>query len=606
MGAAISRAVSTGLIAGVAAIYVSLVGLVETFEERNIVTGWLGLGLLMLIIVALVAGYRAGRPLRGLRGVMVPLGPAATAIAGVIAGAVAGAMVGGLLLLMGAVNIQGVLNSASAGLASILSLTDDRVTSALLLVVAFAGLALAGAALNLLPGAVRRPLVAAALSVVLISMLEPILRVMLVQLDAQLPLLPFGEIATFLYTRGGLTPEATILLLIAAPLVSIAWANRGRLLDRAAPSATDGTSAAGIEEVADESAPPAAPAGTGPNYWRLAGYAVLGLMLVLAPQILGVRLSEVIGTVGLYVLLGLGLNIVVGYAGLLDLGYVAFFAVGAYVTAILTSPASPAFAPEISFWAALPFVMVSAAAIGLLIGAPVLRLRGDYLAIVTLGFGEIARILFLSDWLAPWVGGAQGILQISAPEPISRDPQSLYYPIVAFCVLAALAAWSLAHSRVGRAWNAMREDEEVAEATGINTTNYKLLAFATGAAFGCIGGAFFAVKVGSVFPHSFDVEVSINVLAIVILGGIGSIPGVIVGAAVLVGLPELLREFAEYRLLIYGAVLVAMMILRPEGLIPNRARRAELHEHDDEEEEDDPEIDVGPEGATPAVSGGPA
>ena len=605
MGAGLRRAVNTGLIAGVVGIYVSLVGLVEAFEERSIVTGWLGLGLLILIIVALVAGYRAGRPLRGPRGVMVPLGPVPTVTAGAVAGAVAGAIVAGLLLLMQVADLQGVLNSASAGLENILSLADDPVTSALLLVVAFAALAVAGSVLNLLPGAIRRPLVVATLSVVLISMLEPIVRVMLVQLDAQLPLLPFGAIATFLYARGGLTPEATILLLVAAPLVMIGWANRGRLLDRP-PRATAGRSrAAGIEEMADESVPPAAQAEAGQNYWRWAGYAVLGLLLLLAPQILGVRLSEVIGTVGLYVLLGLGLNIVVGYAGLLDLGYVAFFAVGAYVTAILTSPTSPAFAPEISFWAALPFVMLSAAVIGLLIGAPVLRLRGDYLAIVTLGFGEIARILFLSDWLAPWVGGAQGILQIPAASPISRDPQSLYYPIVAFCILAALAAWSLAHSRVGRAWNAMREDEEVAEATGINTTNYKLLAFATGAAFGCLGGAFFAVKVGSVFPHSFDIEVSINVLAIVILGGIGSIPGVIVGAAVLVGLPELLREFAEYRLLIYGAVLVAMMILRPEGLIPNRARRAELHEHDDEKE-DDPEVDIGAEGATPAVSGGPA
>jgi branched-chain amino acid transport system permease protein len=419
---------------------------------------------------------------------------------------------------------------------------------------------------------------------------------MFVQLEEQWSFLPFGEIASFLYLRGGLTEPATITLLIAAPLATIAWANRQRLLQR-----MERRDRPDIEDL-DETTTTVAGRRLTPS--QIATWAVIGLLLVFAPQLLGVRLSEVIGTVGLFVLLGLGLNIVVGYAGLLDLGYVAFFAVGSYVTAVLTSAASPAFSPELNFWAALPFVMVAAAIIGLMIGFPVLRLRGDYLAIVTLGLGEIARILFLSDWLAPWVGGAQGILQIPPPQPVGRDPQELYYPIVLFCILAALAAWSFANSRVGRAWNAMREDEEVAEATGINTTNYKLLAFATGAAFGCIGGAFFAVKIGSVFPHSFDIEVSINALAIVILGGIGSIPGVILGAAVLVGLPELLREFAEFRLLIYGALLVAMMILRPEGLIPNRQRKAELHEQEDVEDQYD--SDAGDETGEPVITTGGA
>jgi len=322
---------------------------------------------------------------------------------------------------------------------------------------------------------------------------------------------------------------------------------------------------------------------------QLGAAALLVLFLLVLPQIVGSFLSETLGTVGLYLLLGLGLNIVVGYAGLLDLGYVAFFAVGAYMTALLTSPAS-VLGTEMSFWTALPIVMIVAAATGILIGAPVLRLRGDYLAIVTLGFGEIARVLFLSNMLQPWVGGAQGILSIPAPtlgdlEFPTRDPQSLYYPILAFCVLAAYVAWRLADSRIGRAWNAMREDEQVAEAMGVNTVNYKLLAFGIGAVFGCLAGALFAVKIGSVFPQSFTLLISITVLALIILGGIGSIPGVIVGALVLVGLPELLREFAEYRLLIYGAVLVAMMLVRPEGLIPNRSRRRELHDEESDEEQ---------------------
>lgn len=605
MSPTIRRALAAGAIGGFVTLYLCLVGLVEAFEARNIVTGWLGLGLLLLVIVGVVAGVRAGSPMRDRRGALSPLTPMQTLGAGILAGAVAGTMLGALLLLMGAVNMQVVLSSASPRLIDILSIADEPIASAGLLVAGFAGLAALGASLNLLPAAPRRIVVTTIVFVFFVSLLEPIVRVMLVQLEDRAPFLPFGELAAFLYERGGLTPAATIVLLVATPLVMLGWSHRGRLVGRAA-SEPDGT-AADIQDIeAGSSDAPGRRRIDGRTLWGWAGWALLGIALVLAPQILGVRLSEVIGTVGLYVLLGLGLNIVVGYAGLLDLGYVAFFAVGAYVTAILTSPGSPAFAPQISFWAALPVVMIVAAFIGLLIGAPVLRLRGDYLAIVTLGFGEIARILFLSDWLKPWVGGAQGILQIPAPAPIGRDPQSLYYPIVAFCVLAAIAAWSLAHSRVGRAWNAMREDEEVAEATGINTTKYKLLAFASGAVFGCIGGAFFAVKVGSVFPHSFDVEVSINALAIVILGGIGSIPGVIVGAAVLVGLPELLREFAEYRVLIYGAVLVAMMLLRPEGLIPNRARRAELHEHE-EQEADDQGIAPGSHGShggAPATSRG--
>jgi branched-chain amino acid transport system permease protein len=235
----------------------------------------------------------------------------------------------------------------------------------------------------------------------------------------------------------------------------------------------------------------------------------------------------------------------------------------------------------------VPIVMVIGGVTGIIIGAPVLRLRGDYLAIVTLGFGEIARIIFLSDWMTPYVGGAQGIQQIPAPTlnllGLSlefRKPQDIYYPILAACILAALAAWSFQRSRVGRAWTAMREDETVAEATGVNTTVYKLMAFAMGATFGAVAGAFYAAKIGVVFPQNLDIQISINALALIILGGMGSITGVIVGAFMLVGLPGLLREFAEYQLLIFGAVLVAMMLFRPEGLIPNRSRRAELHEEE--------------------------
>ncbi|HEX2222373.1 MAG TPA: hypothetical protein VHK06_07590, partial [Candidatus Limnocylindria bacterium] len=331
--------------------------------------------------------------------------------------------------------------------------------------------------------------------------------------------------------------------------------------------------------------------------------AAFALVLVL-PQLTGGFVSLVLVQVGFALLLALGLNIVVGYAGLLDLGYVAFYAVGAYTAALLLSPASVidgAFSETFGvwgFWLALPVVMIVAGIVGILIGAPVLRLRGDYLAIVTLGFGEIARVLFLSDALEPWVGGAQGIVRIPDMYFVKIDfsdfelwgqltePTHFFYPVLMFCALAAFVAWRLANSRTGRAWNAMREDEQVAEATGVNTTNYKLLAFALGATLGCLGGALFAVQLGSVFPNTFNILVSITTLAIIILGGMGNIPGVVVGALLLIGLPELLREFEQYRLLVYGAVLVAMMILRPEGLFPSRIRREELHEVTEEEEQE--------------------
>ncbi|MBI4260874.1 MAG: branched-chain amino acid ABC transporter permease, partial [Actinobacteria bacterium] len=340
------------------------------------------------------------------------------------------------------------------------------------------------------------------------------------------------------------------------------------------------------------------------------------VILVLLPQIVGSFVSDVLGTLGLYLLLGLGLNIVVGYAGLLDLGYVAFFAVGAYATGVLTSRASflvtepgqlLAAGGWTNFWFALPVVILVAVVVGVLIGAPVLRLRGDYLAIVTLGFGEIIRTLVLSDWLAPFFGGAQGLIRVPAPPPESinfRDPQLIYYLILGFVLIAAFVSYRLADSRVGRAWIAMREDESVAEAMGISVIKYKLLAFAMGAAVGCLGGAFFAAKIGSIFPNSFGLGVSINVRAGIILGGMGSIPGVVVGAFVLVGLPELLREFAEYRLLIYGAILVAIMVFRPEGLIPNVRRRRELHVIERPEEQ--LERRVGDDDAEPVIIAGGA
>jgi branched-chain amino acid transport system permease protein len=288
--------------------------------------------------------------------------------------------------------------------------------------------------------------------------------------------------------------------------------------------------------------------------------------------------------------MGLGLNIVVGYAGLLDLGYVAFFATGAYLTALFTGAnrvtsigdlVAPAFVLQLNFYLAVPFVIIVTAVVGLLIGAPVLRLRGDYLAIVTLGFGEIAKVLVQSSWLQEFTGGPQGLRDVTdaAIGGVGfRDPQPFFYLVLVFCALAIFVSQRLAGSRVGRAWNAMREDEMAAEAMGVSTIKFKLLAFAMGAAVGCLSGALFAVQIGSIASASFTIIVSITVLAVVILGGMGSIPGVVVGTLLLIGLPGLLDEFEEYRLLIYGAALILVMVLRPQGLVPNVRRMRELQE----------------------------
>jgi branched-chain amino acid transport system permease protein len=550
----ITRALTIGVIAGLACIYLAAIGIVERFQPRNVVTGVLTLGLLVPAIVIVISGYRAALPKR--KGALVRLSPPLTLLAGAVAGIAAGAVFGLFVLIASTVELRWVFANISPRLVSILSHDLPEMGAALVYLPAGALLGLVGAGFVMLPALVRRPLAAALIGVILVSLMEPMLRVALLQLGMR-------GAASFLYQARGLTiPGAALAFVIVGGVSYLRMTQGGPVAARYRALPVPQRRGIGI-----------------------GGLVLLVAFLVILPQLIGAFLSEVVGTVGLFVLMGLGLNIVVGFAGLLDLGFVAFFAIGAYATALLTSPAS-VLDLNMSFWLALPIVMAIAATFGILIGAPVLRLRGDYLAIVTLGFGEIVRFLLLSDALRPWLGGAQGILGIPAPGlGISRHPQSLYYPILAFCILGAFVAASLANSRLGRAWNAMREDEEVAQATGINTTQVKLLAFAIGAVFGGVAGSFLAVKVGSVFPQRLDILISITTLSLIILGGMGSIPGVVVGAFVLVGLPELLREFAEYRLLIYGAVLVGMMILRPEGLIPNRQRRRELHEQEQPEEQ---------------------
>jgi len=305
----------------------------------------------------------------------------------------------------------------------------------------------------------------------------------------------------------------------------------------------------------------------------------------------------------LFVMLALGLNIVVGFAGLLDLGYIAFFAVGAYSYALL---ASPQFGIHWSFLVLLPLGAMVAAVFGILLGAPTLRLRGDYLAIVTLGFGEIIRI-FLNNLNRPYniTNGPQGITLIDPVQlggfalnksytiaGFTIAPVHSYYFLFLLCAAAAvLISLRLQDSRIGRAWVAIREDELAASAMGINTRNMKLLAFAMGATFGGVAGALFASFQGFISPESFTLLDSIMVLCMVVLGGMGNVPGVVLGAVLLTALPEALRhagplqqtllggiyvEPSDLRMLLFGLALVLMMLFRPAGLWPSPIRRREL------------------------------
>ena len=296
--------------------------------------------------------------------------------------------------------------------------------------------------------------------------------------------------------------------------------------------------------------------------WPLIGLAALAIGAIpLAFDNLYYR--DLFTFIALYSMLGLGLNIVVGYAGLLDLGYIAFYAIGAYTMAWFTSVA------HLPFWTVFPLAVAGAAFFGVLLGAPTLRLRPDYLAMVTLGFGEIVRISINN--LDPITNGPRGITGIPRPDlGIFKitGANELHFLVIGLAVLAAFVAVRLADSRVGRAWTYTREDEVAAESSGVNTVRMKLLAFALGAAFAGVAGTLFATKMLMVAPESFTWWESLSVLIIVALGGMGSIPGVILGAAVVVLLPEVLRDFSDYRFLILGVVLILMAIFRPRGIWP--------------------------------------
>jgi branched-chain amino acid transport system permease protein len=304
--------------------------------------------------------------------------------------------------------------------------------------------------------------------------------------------------------------------------------------------------------------------GKDPRVARPAMGVVLLFCLAL-PLIVSWNRTIVMTNVLIYVVLGLGLNLVVGLAGLLNLGYAAFFAVGAYSYALLNHHFG------LGFWAALPVGAALGAGFGILLALPVLRLRGDYLAIVTLGFGEIIRLV-LENWNA-FSFGPSGIDNIAPPGlfglslTLQQTHTFIYYLMIALTLLTVGVVRRLENSRTGRAWVALREDEIACQAMGIDKTRAKLSAFALGSTWAGMAGVVFAAKQKFINPYSFTIWESIMILCIIVLGGMGSIPGVMIGGLIMVLLPELLKEYSEYRWLLFGAILVLMMVFRPGGIV---------------------------------------
>jgi branched-chain amino acid transport system permease protein len=537
-------AISVGLVVGGVSLLLALVGMVAAFNERYIITGTFTMGQFLLFIPLILGGYSAltrsqeRSLIKGLLG-------------GALSGVFGGLVLTALLVIGQQVDLRLMFPNASPELYSIISFGSEPPLGYVVPLIYGAIFGIIGAGLALLPTRIRSAVLAASLWVIVLGLFR--------DMFALIPTFnqpgPIKTLFTWIFASSGLSVPAAIVFFVL--IGGYSYWRSGRPDPRQQRRFSDQKPAV---------------------RW---GVAIIGSALVLAlPFILGVFFTEVLDNVGIYLIMALGLNIVVGYAGLLDLGYVAFFAIGAYTLGVLTSPE---LGGNMGFWLALPIALLVTTLSGVILGLPVLRMRGDYLAIVTLGFGEIVRILALSEWLRPFVGGTQGIQQIAIPIPENflatwNIQTKFYYIILAGCLIVGFIAWRLKDSRLGRSWIALREDEDVAQAMGLNTVITKLLAFATGATFAGLSGAIFASKLNSAYPHSFDLLVSIFVLCIIIIGGMGSIPGAILGSFFLIGLPELLREFSEFRLLVVGAVMVAMMLFKPEGLWPEERRMLELHE----------------------------
>ncbi len=530
------RAALIGLAFGAGAVHLAAVGVLLAMHQRWIIVEALTLGQAALLLLAGGAGAMTRGP-----------------VMGALAGAAAGVPVVALLAAMSLVPLNSIFIALSHDLFNMLTLGVGLAAGVAILIGGGAIAGLVGVLLSNSSQMVRRAIFPGAISVVVAGVFQELIQLMLQQYEG-----PVGDFRDFIYTWEGLSLQGAIAIFVLAALLSEVFGFIWRM--RAERTASHDH-----------------------RRERMVRAGIALLILVLLPMLGGSYVGQVLMLVGLYILMGMGLNLEVGLAGLLDLGFVAFFAVGAYSTALLTAGSAHALM-HLPYWAAMPVSVLLAVAVGVLFGLPVLGVRGDYLAVATMGLGEIVRVIVQSDFAAPLLGGAQGILEIPKPSIgnfVLGNPVSLFYLTLVASAVAAFVAWRLENSRLGRAWEALRDDEDVAQALGINLVRAKLLAYGLGAAFAGLAGSIFATMLTSVYPSSFQLLISINVLALIIVGGMGSLPGVVLGSIVLIGLPELLREFGEYRYLFYGAVLIVMMRLRPEGLWPSDVRQRELHAEDE-------------------------
>jgi branched-chain amino acid transport system permease protein len=547
-----------GLLGGIVAFYLSAIGVAQTFSERYLLGTFFSTGQLFVTVGAIMAGILTARALKEQED------DRNSYVSSLLAGAVSSLPLVILIFLIQVLVIRQIdqevifrwrdmFVNLSPDLADLLTFGQGLVVGIPLLILASVILAGLGAALVLLPSRLKVALLNAIIWTLGIGIFSENVTQILDQFGGRV-------VIRFLFQAKSLNPLAAILI-FAGAFAAAYFGVHKTVQKRWAKMPTNQQ-----------------------KRGRVIGIVLGILFLLLLPWMAGQFLSQALFMVGLYIMMGLGLNIVVGYAGLLDLGYVAFFAIGAYVMGLFTST-GPLGMSGLNFWATLPIALLIGLLMGVLLGFPVLRMRGDYLAIVTLGFGEIIRILATSDWLSSWEGGPQGILKIPYPSffgELMEQPQEMYYLVIAGSLLIAFVTIRLKDSRLGRQWMAMREDEDVAEAMGINLVQTKLLAFSVGAGFSALAGAIFAARLGNIFPHSFNLIVSINALSLIIVGGLGSIPGVIVGSLILVGMPELLREFTEYRFLMYGILLIIMMLFRPEGFLPDVTHKRELRGGEDD------------------------
>ena len=533
----------TGVQIGLLGIFLTVVGILGMFNKRPVFVGHLTLGYAALVLTFLLAGILVARRRP------FPTTPQIL-LAGVVAGVLGAAILSLLPTLMSFFNLRSIFVSLDSLIYKMLTFGMSAPAGIAALITLGAGLGLLGAFLLELPERIRRPLSAGLIAAGLAGLFQELIRPILANSRMSKP------IHDLLYTWTGLTLRGAIIIFLIAAAGTFIW-----LLSR--EKVTSRLNQVPLQQR---------------QRIRWTFIAAALMLAALFPLYAGNFIGQVLLTVGLFTLMGMGLNLEVGIAGLLDLGFVAFYAVGAYVTGLLMAD-SPFALAHLSFWEAMPIAVLCSVIMGIIFGIPVLKVRGDYLAVATMGLGEIVRVIVLSDAAAPLLGGAKGVLQI--PRPVIGDvhlntPVSLFYLTLLASLIAAYAAWRLEESRLGRAWKAIRDDEDVAQALGINLIRVKLLAYGLGAAFAGLAGSIFAVMLGTIYPHSFQLIISINILALIIVGGMGSLPGVALGAIVLIGLPELLREFGEFRYLFYGLAIVAVMRIKPEGLWPSAAKLREM------------------------------